>query len=1138
MSPTSSVAEARHGLGRITTPADLRAVTGAPFTVSDQQWEAISALPEPGVVIAGAGSGKTELMSARVIYLVANGFVRPDQVLGLTFTTKATAELATRIRSALARAGLDRAAEGPDGEQGEVLEPVVSTYNAYASSLLVEHGLRIAHEPDVRVMGDAERFQLAQRVVAEHRGEVRHLSDHPASVIGHLLALDGAMAEHLVDAGAVRAFQSGERGIWAAELADLANQKKTLTKQRKVAAVLQKMDERRELLDLVTAYREAKQRLRLMDFSDQIVGACRIAETFPDVCASERERFRVVLLDEYQDTSVAQALLLSRLFSGPDAEHGRGHAVTAVGDPNQAIYGWRGASVANITGFREQFPLADGQPSHRFSLTVNRRSDSRILEVANVLAAPLLQEQAGLVDPLEAKPGAEPGVVRSAVLRTAEEEMEWLVKEVVAAHDRIAATALETARAMKIDGRFDQAREAEQKAGACWREIGVLVRTNTDGARAHEALSAAGVPVEIVGLGGLLHLPEVAQVVATLSLLEDLSDNASLLTLLTGPRWEIGVRDLALLGRRSAEMAQGVRIDGDELSISQQLSESVTGADPTELASLNEALVSPGDLPYSTQALERFRHLADELEYLRSFVSDPIAELVRKVVDVIGLDVELASSISPSAQARRENLDLFLHTVATFRAVDGAVSLAALNAWLRVQASVGTGLELAPPTESDSVKLLTVHRSKGLEYDVVFMFGVAAGQFPSDRPRLQWTASASELPSPLRGDAASVPQVEERSAEGLDSFKIDVRAHHDMEERRLGYVAYTRARHEFVVSAHVWDERKKPLAPSEYLLLVRELEERWGTDLHLWYELEEDETNPVTAATSETAWPAMHRSAERIHREQAALAVLSADPSLPDDADALAAEVSESGESSAETVARWDSEIARLVEEERLRRTRRPVVEVPLSLSTTALQRLRNDPETFAEELLRPMPRPPAPAAKYGTLFHAWVEARFEQQGLIEPEDLPGRGDDGIEDDTDLRVLQDAFERGPFSESAPLAVEAPFSLSLGAHVVRGRIDAVYRRDPAEDGSERFLVVDWKTNRAETADPFQLSVYRQAWAELNGVPPENVEAVFHYVRSGRTVSVDAPSSRDDLTAVLDAADAPESTSAGNNSPEQG
>ena len=136
-------------------------------------------------------------MAARVVYLVATGQVTPDQVLGLTFTTKAAHELMLRIRGALDAAGHGPPAPG-SADAEDVLEPLVATYNAYASSLLTQHGLRLGHEPDTRVMADASRYQLAARVIERHTGRVDQLSDSPKHVIDYILKLDGALSEHLV----------------------------------------------------------------------------------------------------------------------------------------------------------------------------------------------------------------------------------------------------------------------------------------------------------------------------------------------------------------------------------------------------------------------------------------------------------------------------------------------------------------------------------------------------------------------------------------------------------------------------------------------------------------------------------------------------------------------------------------------------------------------------------------------------------------------------------------------------------------------------------------------------------------------------------------------------------------------------
>ncbi len=1077
----------------VRTPEELRALMKAEFTFSDQQFAVVTAPLEPHVVVAGAGSGKTTVMAARVVWLVATGQVRPDQVLGLTFTTKAAHELAVRIRAGLRDAGIlpepgPRARLAWDEETDEPEEPTVATYNAYAAGLLTEHGLRIGHEPDTRVIADASRYQLAARAVARHSGRVEHLSDHPATVIGYLLALDGGMAEHLVGPQDVRAFQAALRPRVEEALAG----EHLKTKIAEVAKVLHACQRREELLGLVEAYRRLKADLGLMDFSDQIELGARLATECPEVGVAERAKYRIVLLDEYQDTSVAQARMLSRLFSGSDEASGRGHAVTAVGDPNQAIYGWRGASVSNILGFGADFPTRDGAVDvPTYALTVNRRSDHRILATANRLAAPLYA-QFPQVRPLEAKPDADPGAVRAAVHATYDEELSWLAEQVVEAH-----RAMPTPR---------------------WSEIGVLTRDNKHAADVFDALTAAEVPVEIVGLQGLLRLPEVAEVVATLTLLHDLTANAELLTLLTGPRWAVGPRDLALLGRRARELAGSAgRRPGAAFTVEEELAAAVEGADPTEVVSLSDALEDPGEADYSPEARERFALLAAELRALRRHAGEPLLDLVRRIIDTTGIDVELAASVSASASARRDNLDLFVKAVAEFQGVDGDVSLPALLAYLQAEDDFGNGLDVATPTEADSVKLLTVHRAKGLEWDAVFLVGVAADKFPTAQTRTKWTAGPGVLPSPLRGDARDLPTPAGYTAADLATFAAASKAHELQEELRLGYVAFTRARHLLVVSSYCWVAgRKGPLGPSPYQAVVREALEEWGEKPELWLERpDKTETNPLLGAGQRRPWPEDHVSDEvrRRHvaaaRVRAEIAALDGDGPAPADLPLAADERA--------LVEEWDAEMERLLAEARLAAA--SVVEVPLpsSLSATSLARLRDDPEQLAAELARPLPRPPSPSARFGTRFHAWVEARFGQQQLVDPDELPGRVDAGIDDESELQELVARFESGPFAERAPVAVEPPFALVLAGQVVRGRIDAVYAERVG--GQDCYLVVDWKTNKAKTADPLQLAVYRVAWAELAGVPVDRVRAAFYYVRSGEVVEHDALPDRAELQRLL-------------------
>jgi len=1075
-------------VSEIRTPEDLQRAMKATFAPSPEQWRAITAPPSPVVVIAGAGSGKTTLMAARVVYLVLTRQVRPEEVLGLTFTTKAAAELRQRVRAALTAAGvLDLApARATTGEEvDEVLEPTVATYNAYAAGLLTDHGLRIGHEPDTRVITDAARYQLGARAVARYPASIEKLTDHPPTAIQNLLALDGAMSEHLVDAATVLAFDDAERTAFERELAAEQEGKNRKTYTGAIRTAIDVLDKRAELLGLVASYRRLKADLGLMDFSDQIALAARLAEEHPDVGRIERERFKVVLLDEYQDTSVAQARLLAHLFGG-------GHPVMAVGDPNQAIYGWRGASVSNIINFPEVFPAADGQPVPVLPLTVNRRSDVRIVEVANTLAAPLMEKYGDKVARLA--PGtSEPGAVDVAVLETQHDELAWLTEQVRATHG----------------------------AGVPWADIAILSRDNQHGEAVFDALSGAGIPVEIVGLSGLVRLPEVATVVATLKLVQDVTDNAALLSLLAGPRWAIGPRDLKLLGSRALEIAgQGGR-QSDLPSIQEQLLAIADGVDPAEIPCLDDALADPGDAPYSAEARERFALLRDELRLLRAAAGEPLLDLVRRIVDVTGVDVELAASVHPAAAARRENLDLFVKAVADFQAVDGDVTLPALIAWLTAEDEAGNGLEVATPTDADSVKLLTVHRSKGLEWHTVFCVGVGEGRFPSRRGRPLWTSSAPVLPAPLRGDATDLPALQGHDKAALDAYRSATRAHEAEEELRLGYVAFTRPEHHLRVSSFVWGPQKNPFGPSPFQQQIRELCDAWGVPVTWLDKPEKGTANPLDAEDPSRPWPAEGAGAEAVRRLEAAARVRAADPGAPDPV----LDLVESAR-----VAEWDDEIERLLAEARAARTAVVEVGLPASLSATALTRIRDDPNAFAAELARPMPRPPAPAARVGTRFHAWVETRFGQLGLFEPDELAGRADaevDDADDAAELAELIATFEAGPFGDRTPVAVEAPFALVLrgpgaGQQVVRGRIDAVYEEaDAGAAGGASYLVVDWKTNVRQTADPLQLALYRLAWAELHDVPPARVRAAFYYVRTGELVEPDALPDRAGVEQLLGA-----------------
>ncbi|MFE7602461.1 UvrD-helicase domain-containing protein [Streptomyces sp. NPDC057494] len=1121
----------------LTDPEQLKELLGIPFT--PEQTACITAPLAPQVVVAGAGSGKTTVMAARVVWLVGTGQVAPEQVLGLTFTNKAAGELAERVRTALVRAGVtDPDVIDPDDPPGE---PRISTYHAFAGQLLTDHGLRIGLEPTSRLLADATRYQLAARVLREAPGPYPALTRSFPTLITDLLALDAELAEHLVPPERLHAYDS--------ELLD------ALAGARLSNAELRKVPEasaaRRELLGLVVRYRAAKRSRDLLDFGDQIARSAELATTRPEVGAILREEFRVVLLDEYQDTSVAQRLLLSGLFGQGPSGGATGHAVTAVGDPCQAIYGWRGASVANLDDFPEHFPHADGSPASRYSLSENRRSGGRLLDLANGLAAPLRAMHAG-VEALRPAPGAEAdGTVRIALLPTHAEEIDWLADSL--------AHLVRTGR----------------EPG----EIAVLCRTATDFPAIHAALVARDVPVEVVGLSGLLHLPEIADLVAVCEVLQDPGANAALVRLLTGPRWRIGARDLALLGRRARLL---VHRGGEEADPDQRLAAAVEGVDPAEVVSLADALDTFLDsggaddgLAFSAEARVRFARLATELRALRTSLADPLMDVLHRVLGATGLEVELSASPHALAARRRETLGHFLDIAAGFASLDGEASLLAFLGFLRTAVQFEKGLDSALPGGENTVKVLTAHKSKGLEWDVVAVPGLVAGQFPSARARESWTSQPQVLPHALRGDAATLPGIDAWDAKALTSFKNEMRDHQHTEELRLGYVTFTRPRSLLLGSAHWWGPaQKKPRGPSDFLRTLYDHCAAGHGEIEAWAdEPEKDAENPsLTEQGRDQAWPLPLDDEALQRRREAAEAVTTRlwayapqdgteeprtartapdlpDPepedlwpdeeepvwdeeALPEDThkDAVPAPREEArppepyGELTPEdsrTIASWDRDLTALTTElRRARATTRDVV-LPAYLSASQVLRLAADPDGFAQELARPMPKAPQPAARRGTRFHAWVESRFEELPLpfLGPEELPGgedfAGEPEILDERDLDELKEAFARTPYAHRTPYRVEVPVHLSLAGRVVRGRIDAVYR-DP-ETGA--YEIVDWKTSRERSADPLQLAIYRLAWAEQHGLAPEEVAAAFVYVRTGEVARPSRLPGRAGLEAIL-------------------
>ena len=1039
-------------------PETIAALLGRPSPTEEQK-AVITAPLRPSVVVAGAGSGKTETMASRVVWLVANGVVRPEQVLGLTFTRKAAGELSGRVRRRLAALAATGRVSIP------ATEPTISTYDAFASSLVSEHGARLGIEPGRRLLSPAGAWQRAARLVHGWDSAMDDVEYAPATVVEDVLSLHEQLATHVREVDDV---EGATRSLLALieSLPPGPSQRRAV--HSKLERVLTAQRARLRLLPLVERYRAELADADLTDFATVAEQAARVAARFGEVGRQLREQYHLVLLDEFQDTSFAQLDLLLSLF-GPD------HPLTAVGDPFQSIYAWRGANADTLTAFATRFGAA--QPVERHALRTSFRNARRILDVANHLADPLRVEDV-LVDTLVPMPTAPDGAVRLGLHHSRSDQAAALADQVAA-----------------------QWRHGE---GAERPTIGVLVRKRDEIPAIEAALRDRDVPVEVVGLDGLLTVPEVSDVVALLQVSADPARGDALMRLLTGPVLRLGPRDLRALGQWARQ--QGT---------------SPASKAPSWLApsvGIAECLSHPPPPGWMSPAADtRLRTARDWVEQVRQRLHRPLPDVVADAAVVLGLDVETLARAQRTGGVGVSHLDRLVDEAAQFADVAPQAGLPEFLDYLDAGAEQERGLRRAAEGHAGQrVALLTVHAAKGLEWDVVAIAGLTEGGFPTrSRTPGGWLTDPGALPYSLRGDAAALPSLDTSDVTSQSDLAAAVekgyeagRAGHLAEERRLVYVAATRARRLLLCHGYRWGDGQRPKEPSRF---VDEMSQCSGVDVETWLAEPGAPPDPTVDAPQ---WPDDPLGRHRPALESGAALVR----------DAVRRKLPPSRGITGRAAA-WDEDVRLLLADRDAEARRARLVRLPSHLSATQLVGAGRDPAEMLDRLRRPMPARPRVQARQGTAFHAWVEQYYGRPGLLDLDELPGAADATAPPPTaDLEELREAFMASAWAAREPREVEAPFEMVVHGVVVRGRADAVFA-----DG-DGIVVVDWKTGPPPTspadaaARSAQLAVYRRAFAALYSLPDTQVRAVFHHVRenvtveeSGRTVSVD-----DLVTSVVRAA----------------
>ena len=1113
--------------------AEILAVPPAvPLTPTPEQRSVIEhPLGGTTLVVAGAGSGKTETMANRVVWLVANGLAAPDEVLGLTFTRKAAGELRERISGRLftfaerlgdaAERGVLTAEERERSRElhellADGLEiPDVSTYNAFAAGVLQEFGTAAGVVPGAAVIDTATAWRIAREVLlsSSDPGLVESELRVP-ELIRHMLALDHAVSDNLTSLDRVdrivEEFSRVQHLPYNEKEIGRAPSGKQYAPVRDAVASLA---ETPLITRLAREYAQEKQRRGVIEFPDQLALATAALDASPAARRVLRQRHRVVLLDEVQDTSVGQTRFLSRIFAGG--------SVMAVGDPHQSIYGWRGASAEGLQSFHSDFSgrrepsdgsaapdpaaadagAAGTQPA-TLTLSTSWRNPVSVLGAANTIAAPLAAESAVDVPRLAPRPGARTGSV------------EWCYPETVHEERLAVAEWVRSAREQHLE------EHGELPTAA------VIFRTRSQMAAFGAALADAGVPARIIGMGGLLTTPEVTEVVSALRCLWYADAGGDLIRLLTGPRFRIGVADVS--GLRDAARWFGERdIAQRPLSPEDRAPDRVL-PDPDRQYTLIDALdqiAGMRDLQHRALAnisdvgRERLREAGRMLAGLRQGVGGSIPELIGAVVQSLRIDIELDANEArdlAGSSAAHANLDAFTDLVEGYLAVDTEGSLPSLLEWIERALEADEAAEHVADPAPGTVQLITAHGSKGLEWDLVVVPRLVAGEFPGQgRAGAGWLRTG-QLPDELRGDAASRPALNWRIAatqqelrDRIAEYRSALQARHQEEERRLAYVAVTRAAGRVLLSGSFWGGQRRPRSPSAYLVELQDAGVIGGLPEASAFDADPSERDELTldwpldplGARSSTV---LH-AAEVVRRavtDAADRGVAEGDAEEPLDEAVrlLLAERSAlaNGTAGTEAVSASDADL-------------------PERLTASTFHEFVEDPVAAERSRLRPVPQRPYRRTRVGNRFHEWVErrattARGTELPLAGLADIDWVGDpapaeagyeaEPTSEAAELAPLIERFERSRWADLQPIAVEQEVTLPFAGRTLVCKLDAVYRLD-----DDRFEIVDWKSGRAPKNDAeresrfFQLDLYRHAYAQWAGIDADRVDVSLFYVAEG-------------------------------------
>jgi DNA helicase-2/ATP-dependent DNA helicase PcrA len=905
-----------------------------------RQREAVTHGEGPLLVLAGAGTGKTAVITRRIAWLIASRRARPSEILALTFTEKAAAEMQERV---------------------DVLVPYgfadvgISTFHAFGRRLLSEHALTLGLPGEPRVLDQAQTLVFLREHLFELPLErLRPLPD-PTRHLAALLALAGRARDEGVspaeyEAHAARA-AAGARDDAGAEEAAL----------------------HAEAASFYRVYLELLARYGLCDYGQLQWLALRLLQDHPRARREIAGRYRHVLVDEFQDTNVAQLELVTALAAGH-------RNLTVVGDDDQSIYRFRGAAYSNLSHFVETYPEA-----RRVVLVDNYRSTQPLLDASHQLIRhndpDRLEARIGVDKRLVARPEARAGLPP---------EFQWFDTS--------------SSEAEFVAGRIRAAVEGGERR---FGDHAVLARTHAGARAVLAALEYRGIPFRYAGNRGLYDADEVRACVHLLGAIADPDASSALYHLAASEAYGVPAFDLARLSGQAQRAHRSLREIAER---------ELANADPPEEGGLSEpARARLGAC------------LADLVALREAAVSRPTGEVLYRFLQRSRWLERLSQSTSAADERKVQNLARFFELVRDFAALAPEDRVTHFVRHIELLREAGDDPPQAEPDEAeDVVQVMTVHRAKGLEFPVVFLVDLEEGRFPTHR----------------KPAALPYPQALEREAAPMGDA-------HEQEERRLFYVAMTRARERLVLSGARDLGGRRMHKPSRFVAEALGL------------------AAPPAGKSKASALEALSRHAPEAREEAAALAPMSEDEPL-----AL----------SQEHVADYLTCP--------LKYKFKHVLRMPLLPHHGVMygQAMHHALQVHYRQELSGWPSSEA------DLLAAFAES-WRPEGFLTREHEEARFAAGQE------TLRRFFARDVGAPHRPAAIEREFRFQRGAVRMQGRFDRIDLR------AEGPVIVDFKTSDVrdqEAADRraqenLQLRIYALAYRETYGERPAAAE--LHFVETG-------------------------------------